>query len=224
MKVLVEKQQLANVEQTLRRVFSDQVELEVFDLRKASGHSVVPIEAGRHCIYIFSDGIFLDEEWLTMLGDEIAERPDDINVAVRYNEIAESLRSCGIHADISGMNPTIDSIYRAIVEFIGVDNIPTIILVGGKTSWTESLGSLMRSKGFEIEDHSSDCVDARLRILFESDAFDAVSVDQMVEVEALERVSGLTIEEISRSIAIKSRNPDLVLMFRRRGIVSQLFS
>jgi len=224
MKVLVEKQQLTIVEQRLRRVFSDQVELEVFDIRKASGHSVVPIDAGHHCIYIFSDGIFLNENWLTKLGDEIAERPDDINVAVRYNEIAESLRSCGIHADIAGMNSSIDSIYRAIVEFVGVDKIPKLFLVGGKTSWTESLGFLMRNKGFEIEDHSSHCVDARLRILFESEAFDAVSVDQMAEVEALERMSGFTIEEISRSIAIKSRNPDLVLMFRRRGIVAQLFS
>jgi len=222
MKILAQRDRIPLIAESLRKSFGDGLKFESFEPPTHQEDLTLPFTPLERCIYIFSDRISVSENQLTVLGNEISERPDEVNVAVRYQETTEAFRTLGVHADIMALNSSVETMREALLEFVGLEERPRIFLVGGNTSWTLELIEVLTRDGFALDDLTSKNTDTRLQVLFKSGAFDAVVFGDLIEVELLEGLVGIPAEEFSNHTAVKVTAPDLLLHLKKREVAVQL--
>lgn len=224
MKILVPKQSLEGLTVSLAKYFGDDYEVETFDECLPLSDSLAFFPTSGRSVFVFCDGVSLSENDLAVLGKEIAERPEEIHVAVRYPEIAEGLRDFEIHADIMGMKSSVESLCEAINSFVEPKELSRIFIIGGRTSWSDGLCVALTSFGIEVTKIARTFNDVRLKVLFESRAFDLSVLTTLSEIEALENRIGIPAEEFTRYCSLFVIDADLLLQLRRRGINAQLLS
>lgn len=183
---------------------------------------LIDIHDPRPSLFILSGQVTQTAGFLKELGKRISDRPEETTVAVRYPEIAEHLREYEIHADIVPLDSNVENFIGTLSSFLSGPTNWTFKLFGNRTEWTNSLGDLLGREGFHMTDYTIDASTPRLRALILGGAFDYVVLSSVPEVDAIERVTSLTIETIGDASRILSLSNEVRLHLSKRSIQTEL--
>jgi hypothetical protein len=224
MRILVENRRIEFARDILRERFgSHELLLEGFDAPswEIPSNDYGFLSESESTVLLFCDGAAGASSELRTLAGKILDRPDDVFVAVRYPEIAEYLRGFEVHADIIAIDYSVQGVCEAVDAFLFENVRPRIVVLGGKTDWTEGTIREFQSRGFAVEDLTFDSVDARFKSLLIGGAYEAIFLESLAELETIERRAGACIEEVSRTVRMMTSSPTLKLHLGRRGVISE---
>jgi hypothetical protein len=183
--------------------------------------SVADTPSRPNSVVLFSDVWSTNRLNMGELSTELLNHPESMQVAVRYQEIADVLRDSEIHADIMGIDHSVSSLLDAVTDFFESESLPGIFVYGAMTTWTKSVSKQLSEIGHPIFDNASQASDLRFHLLVSNEAFDVVLLESLAELEYVERLSGLSLEDFPKSTTFVTSDPTLRHHLRQRAVRSE---